>query len=37
MKFITFSEVENSRKKLGVLSNDELYIIDINSIKLMVI
>ncbi len=34
MKFITFSEVENSRKKLGVLSNDELYIIDINSIKL---
>ena len=34
MKLISFSEVGNSEKKLGVLSKDELYIIDINSINL---
>ncbi|MCC0645298.1 MULTISPECIES: fumarylacetoacetate hydrolase family protein [unclassified Clostridioides] len=34
MKFVSFSSIEDTSKKVGILSKDELFIIDVNSISL---
>lgn len=34
MKFVSFSSIEDTSKKVGILSKDELFVIDVNSISL---